>query len=183
LFLANIDPDLQLSVLSQMRNLKFVLLDTMNFWIETKKKQLLNIIKQVNAISINDAEARQLAGEWNLIKAGVSIQKLGPELVLIKKGENGTIVFYKNNYFIAPAYPTTNTIDPTGAGDSFAGGFLSHLAKNKNNIDFDTIKKACVRGNIIASFTVEKFGIEKLKQITEEDILNRINEFKKLISF
>ncbi|RLG14104.1 MAG: sugar kinase [Candidatus Nanohalarchaeota archaeon] len=182
LFLANIDPILQLSVLKQMKNLKFSLLDTMNFWIETKKEQLLEVIKKVTAISINDTEARQLSGEWNLIKAGLILQKMGPELVLIKKGENGTIIFYRNNYFIAPAYPTTNTKDPTGAGDSFAGGFLSYLAKNKT-INFGSIKKATVWGNMIASFTVEGFGVEKLEQLTKKDVEKKIEEFKKLISF
>ncbi len=182
LFLANIDPVLQMSVLDQMTNLDFVLLDTMNLWIDIKKDELINVIKKVNAISVNDTEARQLSGEWNLIKAGRLLQNMGPELVLIKKGENGTIIFYKNDYFIAPAYPTTETKDPTGAGDSFAGGFLSYIAKN-DGVDFDTIKKATVWGNMVASFTVEEFGVEKLKELTEDDIGKRIDEFKKMISF
>ena len=182
LFLANIDPPLQLVVLNQMTDLKFVLLDTMNLWIDIKKEELLQVVKKVNAISINDTEARQLSGEWNLIKAGTILQELGPELVLIKKGENGTIIFYKNNYFIAPGYPTTDTTDPTGAGDSFAGGFLSYLAK-ENTVDFETIKKATVWGNMIASFTVEGFGVEKLKSLNQEDVSKRIDDFKKMISF
>ena len=182
LFLANINPILQMSVLNQMKNLKFSLLDTMNFWIETKKEDLIKVIKKVNALSLNDSEARQLSGEWNLIKAGLILQKIGPELILIKKGENGTIIFYRNNYFIAPAYPTINTIDPTGAGDSFAGGFLSYIAKKKV-IDFDSIKKATVWGNMIASFTVEGFGVEKIENLDKKDIKKKIKNFKKIISF
>ncbi|MEN6372327.1 MAG: PfkB family carbohydrate kinase [Armatimonadota bacterium] len=182
-FLANIDPDLQLQVLDQVKNPKFVACDTMNFWIENKKDSLLEVLKRVNLSFMNDAEARQLIGTGSLVKAASEIQKLGPKTVVIKKGEHGAMMFNGNNMcFVAPSYPLEEVVDPTGAGDSFAGGFLGYLA-HTGEISDRNIRKAIICGSTIASYNVEGFSLNKMKELTPQDISDRYNEFSELVLF
>ncbi|MEN6521875.1 MAG: PfkB family carbohydrate kinase [Armatimonadota bacterium] len=182
-FLANIDPDLQLQVLDQVKNPKFVACDTMNFWIENKKDSLLEVLKRVNLSFMNDAEARQLIGTGSLVKAASEIQKLGPKTVVIKKGEHGAMMFNGNNMcFIAPSYPLEEVVDPTGAGDSFAGGFLGYLA-HTGGISDRNIRKAIICGSTIASYNVEGFSLNRMKELTQQDISDRYNEFSELVLF
>ncbi|MCX8094221.1 MAG: PfkB family carbohydrate kinase [Candidatus Goldbacteria bacterium] len=183
LFLANIDPVLQMKVLDSMKRLKFSLCDTMNLWIEIKKKELIQVFKRVDCVVLNDFEVRQFSGVPNLILGAREIRKLGPKYVIIKKGEHGaTLIGPEGLYFSIPSYPVENVIDPTGAGDSFAGAFIGFLAKEKN-IDERNLKKAIVYGNVVASYTVEGFGIDRLYNINMNDINNRINSIKKCVEF
>lgn len=183
LFLANIAPDLQLNVLNSMKKLKFSLCDTMNLWIETKKQELIEVFSRVDCVVLNDSEIRQFSGVPNLILAAREIRKLGPKYVIIKKGEHGaTLTGPEGLYFSIPSYPVENVIDPTGAGDSFAGSFIGFLAK-KQDINEINLKKAIVYGNAVASFTVEGISIDRLYQITLNDINNRINQIKKCVQF
>ena len=180
--LGNIAPKLQLSVLDQLQNPKFVVCDTMNFWINGAKEDLLKVLKRVNVLIINDSEARLLSNEPNLIRAANKISKMGPEYLIIKKGEHGALLFGDNTVFSAPAYPMENIFDPTGAGDAFAGGFTGYLHKNRD-FSFDNLKRAVVYGSIMASFCVEKFSTKGLEDLSPLEIRNRFIEFRELSSF
>jgi bifunctional ADP-heptose synthase (sugar kinase/adenylyltransferase) len=171
-FLANIDPVLQGQVLDTMQNSEFVLLDTMNLWIETKREELMKVLTRVNMVVVNDAEARQISGEDNLLQAAKWIQDKGPQGVIIKKGEHGAIVFWDQDMGIIPAYPVPAVKDPTGAGDTFAGGFIGALAQQKS-INITTLKAAAIAGTIMASFTVEDFSVRRLVSIAKKDVLDR----------
>jgi sugar/nucleoside kinase (ribokinase family) len=182
LFLANIDPRLQLSVLRQVKRPKLVLCDTMNYWIERKRKDLLRIMKEVDILLLNDAEARELTGEHNLFKAARAILKMGPEMTIIKKGEHGALMWSKDSHFTAPGYPLEDICDPTGAGDSFAGGFLGFLAYT-DSLSQENIKKAVIFGSVMASYNVEDFSTRRLERLKEKEIIGRYEEFKKMTYF
>ncbi len=184
LFLANIDPVLQLDVLNQAKRpkCKFIACDTMNFWISGKRPELAKVLKRVDMIVLNDGEARQLAGEANLFKAARNIQGMGPGTVIIKKGEHGALLFYGPQFFVLPAYPLEEVFDPTGAGDTFAGGVMGYLVKT-GEINFENLKRAVVYGAVVASFTVEAFGLERLRKLQAADIETRLAQFRKLCHF
>lgn len=183
LLLGNLHPAVQLSVLEKMaKRPKLVILDTMNFWMDTAWDTLLEMISKTDVISINDEEARQLSGEYSLVKAAQKIHTMGPKYVIIKKGEHGALLFHEGKIFALPALPLEEVFDPTGAGDTFAGGFAAYLAKS-GNISFEGMKTAITVGSAMASFTVEKFGTERLQEISKEDLMNRIDIFRKLTSF
>lgn len=180
--LGNIAPALQINVLNQLYNPKFVVCDTMNFWIERTKEELIEVLKRVNVLIINDSEARLLSQEPNLIKAARMIRELGPEYLIIKKGEHGAMLFADNTIFSAPAYPMENIFDPTGAGDAFAGGFTGYLHKNQT-LDFENMKRAVVYGSVMASFCVEKFSTKGLEDLSYLQIHDRFLEFRELTKF
>jgi len=183
LMLGNLMPSVQKQVLSQMQKRpKLVVLDTMNFWMDLFMDDLKEALKEVDVLTINDEEARQLSGEYSLVKAAKLILSMGPKYLIIKKGEHGALLFNNEEVFFAPALPLEDVFDPTGAGDSFAGGFIGYLAKT-NDISFENMKRAVINGSAMASFCVEKFGTQKLTEITQEDVNARINEFVKLVKF
>jgi len=183
LMLGNLHPGLQLSVIQQMKKRpKLIALDTMNFWMDTAWNQLLKVLKEIDILIINDEEARQLSKDYSLVRAARIIQNMGPEYVIIKKGEHGALLFHQKNIFFAPALPLEEVFDPTGAGDTFAGGFIGYLAKNKN-VSFNSMKNAIIFGSNLASFTVEKFGTERLEQLTKNEINDRMKGFVKLSQF
>lgn len=182
LLLGNLDPTIQLSVLNQLPNTKLIILDTMNFWIKSNFNTLIKVIKKTNIITINDSEAQQISGEYNLIKAAKKIYNMGPKFIIIKKGEHGALLYTKKKMFIIPAFPLQKVVDPTGAGDTFIGGFTSYLTKKKY-WDFEFIKNALIYGNILASFSVEKFGTKKIEKLTKKELIKRINYFKSITSF
>ena len=183
LMLGNLMPSVQKKVLDQMkRRPKLVVLDTMNFWMDLFMGDLKEALKEVDVLTINDEEARQLSGEYSLVKAAKTILKMGPKYLIIKKGEHGALLFNDNEVFFAPALPLEEVFDPTGAGDSFAGGFIGYLAKT-DDISFDNMKRAVINGSAMASFCVEKFGTQKLTEINKDDVDVRINEFVKLVQF
>jgi len=181
-FLANIDPDLQLQVLEQVRDPRLVLCDTMNYWIENKRSQLLKTISRVDIMLVNDAEARQLTGEPNLIRAGRSILRMGPRRVVIKKGEHGVLMIGPDTFFSLTAYPLENVFDPTGAGDSFGGGFLGSLS-HYDQLDEDALRRSIVYGSVMASFNVESFSCDRLRELTREDVEERFREFMAMTRF
>ncbi|MFO7720789.1 MAG: PfkB family carbohydrate kinase [Gillisia sp.] len=180
--LGNLHPLVQLSVLEQVKNPKLVVLDTMNFWMDNAWDDLLKVIKKVDVITINDEEARQLTGEHSLVKAARKIEEMGPDYVVIKKGEHGALLFHKEQIFFAPALPLEEVFDPTGAGDTFAGGFIGHLAKT-GDISFENMKNAVIYGSTLASFCVEKFGTERMETLTREEVQLRLREFENLTQF
>lgn len=183
LLLGNLHPGVQLSVLEKMNTRpKLVILDTMNFWMDSAWDVLMEMIAKTDVITINDEEARQLSGEYSLVKAAKKIHTMGPKFVIIKKGEHGALLFHDGKIFAIPALPLEEVFDSTGAGDTFAGGFASYLAK-KEDFSFETMKSAIMVGSAMASFTVEKFGTEKLQEVTEVEMMNRIQEFKELTTF
>ncbi len=183
LILGNLNPSVQLSVIAQMKNRpKLIALDTMNFWMDTAMDELKEVIAKVDVLLINDSEARQLSEEHSLVKAAKKIFEMGPRYLVIKKGEHGALLFYGNKAFYAPALPLEEVFDPTGAGDTFAGGFMGHLART-DDPSFENMKTAVIVGSALASFCVEKFGTDKLKEITESDIENRIRRFIELVHF
>jgi sugar/nucleoside kinase (ribokinase family) len=182
LMLGNIDPTLQLSVIRQMERPKLVVMDTMNFWMDTTPEQLNEVIKEVDVLTINDAEARQLSGEYSLVRAAKKILAMGPKFLVIKKGEHGALLFHENHVFFAPALPLEEVFDPTGAGDTFAGGFVGWIARTKD-ISFDNMKRAIIYGSAMASFCVEKFGTERLQNLTQEEINERVQDFVDLVQF
>ncbi|MBI3033092.1 bifunctional hydroxymethylpyrimidine kinase/phosphomethylpyrimidine kinase [Candidatus Woesearchaeota archaeon] len=182
LFLANIDPELQLKVLDQSKNPVFTMMDTMNFWITSKKEQVKQVMKKVDAVLLNEGEARQLFETVNLIAAGKKALELGPDYVIIKKGEHGALLFTRKSIFNAPSYPLEVIKDPTGCGDSFAGALIGYLAKNEN-VNEETMRKAVIYGSVVASFTAEDFSVETVKAITKYDIEQRYKEFEQLRSF
>lgn len=183
LLLGNLHPGVQLSVLEKMQNRpKLVILDTMNFWMDSAWDTLMQMIAKTDVITINDEEARQLSGEYSLVKAAKKIHDMGPKYVIIKKGEHGALLFHDGKIFAIPALPLEDVFDPTGAGDTFAGGFAAYLAK-KEDFGFETMKSALIVGSAMASFTVEKFGTEKLQEVTEGEMIARIKNFKDLTTF
>ncbi len=182
-FLANIDPDLQDDILSQVEKPQLVAMDTINFWINQKPASLLRVLEKVDLYFVNDEEIRLLTEEKNLIKAGKKILERGPSLVVIKKGEHGALVMGKDLVFGVLAHPCEEVIDPTGAGDSFAGGFLGYLDRIGRINDENEIRKAAVYGSVMASFVIEDFGIDRLKTLTEEEIESRFERFRKLVTF
>jgi len=182
-FLANIDPDLQLNVLDQLNTPKFVGCDTMNLWIGTKPESLKRLLKKVDLLMLNDGEARQFTGITNLIKAGYDLLKRGPKIVVIKKGEHGATLLTKDFFFVSPAYPVEDVFDPTGAGDCFAGGFFSSLVSHGNTRNETALRKAVIFGTVMASFNVESFSLKRLASVKQEDIISRYNEFRKFTHF
>ena len=181
-FLANIDPRLQLQVLEQVKKPKLVACDTMNFWIESRRPELLELLKHVDLVTLNDGEVRQLTEQTNLVKGAKWILDRGPKFVLIKKGEHGAFMFTKDSVFFAPAYPLETVFDPTGAGDSFAGGFIGYLAAT-NDLSEASMRRAVVIGSAMGSFAVEKFSNQRLLEITRADIEARVKEFSELVQF
>ena len=183
LMLGNLMPKLQMSVINQLTSKpKLIVMDTMNFWMDTALEDLKEVLKKVDVLLVNDGEARQLSNEFSLVKAAKKIMEMGPRFLIIKKGEHGALLFHGNQVFYAPALPLEEVFDPTGAGDTFAGGFIGHLARTKD-ISFDNMKSAIIVGSAMASYCVEKFGPERLKEISKEDIQSRIDEFVELVNF
>jgi len=181
--LGNLHPSVQMSVINQMtKKPKLIALDTMNFWMDNALDELLNVIKHIDVITINDEEARQLTGEYSLVKAAAKIQEMGPKYVVIKKGEHGALLFHKDEIFFAPALPLEEVFDPTGAGDTFAGGFSGYLAQTEN-ISFENLKNAIIHGSNLASFCVERFGTERMENLKNDEIKDRLLQFKKLTQF
>ena len=181
-FLANIDPNLQLQVLEQIEKPKLVVLDTMNFWISGQRPALVEVIAKTDVIILNDEETKQLTGETNLIRGGQKVLDMGPDTVIIKKGEHGAVMIKNDVYFVAPAYPVKEVIDPTGAGDSFAGGFVGYLADRADFSDSEQ-RKAVINGTVIASFCVQDFSFKKLLSLTDEQINERIDEIRKFTQY
>jgi sugar/nucleoside kinase (ribokinase family) len=183
LMLGNLMPSVQKKVLDQMtKRPKLIVLDTMNFWMDLFMDDLKESLKEVDVLTINDEEARQLSGEYSLVKAAKVILAMGPKYLIIKKGEHGALLFNNKEVFFAPALPLEEVFDPTGAGDSFAGGFIGYLAKT-NDVSFENMKRAVINGSAMASFCVEKFGTQKLTEINQDDVNARINEFVNLVQF
>jgi sugar/nucleoside kinase (ribokinase family) len=181
-FLANIDPELQLEVLNQVERPKLIACDTMNFWIEGKRDALVRTLGHVDILVINEAEVRQLADEANLVKASRAVLAMGPKTLVVKRGEYGVLVFTEHSIFSAPAYPLEEVFDPTGAGDTFAGGFMGYLAAT-NNLSDETIRKATVFGSVMASFTVEDFSLNRLRKLSWQEIEERFLRFQALTAF
>lgn len=183
LMLGNLHPQVQLQVIEQMEpSPKLVVLDTMNFWMEHTWDTLMEVIKRCDVITINDEEARQLSGEYSLVKAAAKISEMGPRFVVIKKGENGALLFEEDRIFFAPALPLEEVFDPTGAGDTFAGGFSGYLAQS-GNLSFDQLKNAIIHGSNLASFCVERFGTERLQEVTSGELAERLEAFRELTQF
>ena len=183
LMLGNLMPKLQLSVINQLKKRpKLIVMDTMNFWMEIALHDLKEVLKKVDVLMVNDGEARQLSGEYSLVKAAKVIMEMGPNFLIIKKGEHGALLFHEKDVFFAPALPLEEVFDPTGAGDTFAGGFIGHIAKTKD-ISFENMKTAIIVGSAMASFCVEKFGPQRMKEITKADIDARLSEFVQLVNF
>jgi sugar/nucleoside kinase (ribokinase family) len=183
LMLGNLAPSVQLSVIDQLKQKpKLTVLDTMNFWMQVALDDLKKVLQKVDVLMINDSEARELSGDYSLVKAAKTIMAMGPDYLVIKKGEHGALLFNKEQVFFAPALPLEEVFDPTGAGDTFAGGFIGYLAKTRD-ISFSNMKTAIIVGSALASFCVEKFGTERLREINKEDIDARIREFVQLVNF
>ncbi len=181
--LGNLHPLVQSSVLNQMETQpKLVVLDTMNFWMDCALPELMDVIKRVDVITINDEEARQLSGEYSLVKAAAKIHTMGPKYVVIKKGEHGALIFQGKEVFFAPALPLEEVFDPTGAGDTFAGGFAGFITQSEN-VSFENMKNAIIYGSNLASFCVEKFGTERMENLKQEEVINRLKQFKALTQF
>ena len=180
--LANIAPSLQAHVLDQMKRPRFVVADTMDLWIETARADLDSLLRRVNLLILNDSEAREITKQTSLIKAGRMIRKMGPGYVAIKKGEHGALMFTEKSVFLAPAYPLENVFDPTGAGDSFAGGFMGYLART-GRTDEESMRRAVVYGSTMGSFAVERFSTERLMEITADDIRARLADFRRLVAY
>ena len=182
IMLGNIQPNLQLHVLDQLEAPKFVVTDTMNLWIETAREDLMKVLKRTDVLIINDSEARQLTGEHNLIRAAKVIREMGPSYLIIKKGEHGALLFGEESVFSAPAYPLEDIFDPTGAGDTFAGGFIGYLHDSRST-DFENMKRAVIYGSAMASFAVEKFSIQGIEDLNKLQIHDRFIEFRELSRF
>jgi sugar/nucleoside kinase (ribokinase family) len=178
--LGNIQPELQMHVLKQADGAKFVALDTMNLWIETTRPALLKVIRRVNLLTVNDGEARQLTGKWNLRECAEAILKMGPSYAVIKKGEHGALLFSKDSVFIVPAYPVRKLVDPTGAGDSYAGTFMGYLAR-AGRVSDGILRKALVHASAVASFGVEGFSLERFQKLSAPDIQVRVDELKSMV--
>ncbi len=183
LMLGNLHPSVQLNVIQQMEEKpKLIVLDTMNFWMNNTMPELKEVIRHIDVITINDEEARQLTKEYSLVKAAQKIQAMGPKYVVIKKGEHGALLFHDDEVFFAPALPLEEVFDPTGAGDTFAGGFVGYIAETEN-ISFNNLRNAVIHGSNLASFCVEKFGTERMLQLTKEEVDRRLEQFKQLTQF
>ncbi len=183
LMLGNLHPDVQMAVIDQIpKRPKLVVLDTMNFWMDNTPEQLAKVIGKVDVITINDEEARQLSGEYSLLRAAEKIHQMGPKYVVIKKGEHGALLFNNGDVFFAPALPLEEVFDPTGAGDTFAGGFIGYLAST-HDISFDNMKRAVIYGSNFASFCVERFGVERMLNLSREEVRKRLKQFKQLTQF
>jgi sugar/nucleoside kinase (ribokinase family) len=183
LMLGNLTPSIQKRVIEQMETRpKLIVMDTMNFWMNIAWDDLMEVLTMVDVLTINDEEARQLSGEHSLMKAAKKILTMGPKYLIVKKGEHGALLFFENQVFFAPAMLLENVFDPTGAGDTFAGGFMGYIAR-KDDTSFETLKNALIYGSAMASFTVEKFGTDRLLEITGEDIEERLPEFVKMVAF
>jgi len=181
--LGNLTPEIQMKVVKQMKKKpKLIALDTMNFWMDVAMPSLKKVLKKVDLLTINDEEARQLSGEYSLVKAAKVIHKMGPEVLVIKKGEHGALLFMDGKMFFAPAMPLAEVFDPTGAGDTFAGGFMGYLASS-SSLSFENFKRAMIYGSAMASFCVEEFGITRLKTLNKGQINKRLKEFQKLAAF
>ena len=181
--LGNLTPAVQMRVIEQLENRpKLIALDTMNFWMDNAWDELLAVIKHIDVLIINDEEARQMSGEYSLVKASEKILNMGPKYLIIKKGEHGALLFFGEKIFFAPALPLAEVFDPTGAGDTFAGGFMGYMAQTQE-MDFENMKRAVIFGSAMASFCVEKFGIERLKGLSNLDIVNRVEKFVNLVNF
>jgi sugar/nucleoside kinase (ribokinase family) len=183
LMLGNLSPEIQIKVIRALTvRPKLIVMDTMNFWMEIAMPGLEEVLKMVDVLMVNDSEARQLSGQFSLVKAARTIMKMGPKYLIIKKGEHGALLFHEDQVFFAPALPLEDVFDPTGAGDTFAGGFIGHIARTRD-ISFDNMKTAIIVGSAMASFCVEKFGPQRLKEITRADIDARIQQFVELVNF
>jgi sugar/nucleoside kinase (ribokinase family) len=183
LMLGNLAPSTQISVIQQLKpRPRLIAMETMNFWMDSAMPDLQKLLKMVDLLMINDAEARQLTGQFSLVKAAKAIMEMGPKFLVIKKGEHGALLFHGDQVFFAPALPLEEVFDPTGAGDTFAGGFMGHLARTKD-ISFENMKTAIIVGSALASFCVEKFGPIRLKELSKKDIDSRIQQFRDLVSF
>ena len=181
--LGNLHPLIQISVLDQMNEKpKLAILDTMNFWMDSALEDLHTVLKRIDVITINDEEARQLSGEYSLVNAAKKIHEMGPKYVVIKKGEHGALLFHNGKMFFAPALPLAEVFDPTGAGDTFAGGFAGYLAKTED-VSFENLKNAIIYGSNLASFCVEKFGTLRMEDLTKEEVQQRLGAFKELTQF
>jgi sugar/nucleoside kinase (ribokinase family) len=181
--LGNLMPRIQIDVIKQLSvRPRLIVMDTMNFWMETAMDDLKKVLTMVDVLMVNDSEARQLSGQFSLVRAAKAIMKMGPKYLIIKKGEHGALLFHENNVFFAPALPLDEVFDPTGAGDTFAGGFIGHIAKTRD-ISFSNMKTAIIVGSAMASFCVEKFGTERLKEVTRTEIDERIRQFVQLVNF
>jgi len=180
--LGNLDPKVQAKVLDQMTDPALVVMDTMNFWMDSAMDELKKVIGRVDILCVNDAEARQLSGQHSLVKAANTILDMGPTYLVVKKGEHGALLFSKDRVFFAPAMPLEDIIDPTGAGDTFAGGFIGYLARTQDH-SFDNLKRAIIVGSALASFCCEKFGVQRLLEIKREDIDDRVQQFVDLVDF
>jgi sugar/nucleoside kinase (ribokinase family) len=181
-FLANVDPEIQLDVLRQVKRPKLVACDTMNYWIASKPDELLRTLKEVDLLTINEAEIRQLAGEASLVKAAKSVQAMGPKTIVVKQGSYGALMFNGHSVFSAPAYPLESVFDPTGAGDTFAGGFMGYLASTMNFSE-ESMRKAVIFGSVMASLNVESFSLDRLRSLDYKEIEGRYREFKSLTHF
>jgi sugar/nucleoside kinase (ribokinase family) len=181
-FLGNIHPELQLDVLEQVRNPRLVAADTMNFWIEGTPEHLARLLSRIDMLLINDAEARQISGEYNLIRSAEKIRAMGPKTLIIKRGEYGVMLFGEDHLFVAPGYPLERVVDPTGAGDTFGGGFMGYIASRESSSS-ETLRQAIILGSVLGSFCVEDFGTRRLEAITRDQIIDRYREFKRLTQF
>ena len=181
--LGNLQPSVQMSVINQLKHRpKLIAIDTMNLWMDIALDDLKAVLKKVDVLMINDSEARQLSGDYSLVRAARTIMEMGPRFLIIKKGEHGALLFHEDKVFFAPALPLEEVFDPTGAGDTFAGGFIGHLAKTKD-ISFENMKTAIIVGSAMASFAVEKFGTERLREVTKDEIAERLQQFVQLVNF
>ncbi|WP_375587635.1 PfkB family carbohydrate kinase [Flagellimonas aurea] len=181
--LGNLHPNIQLSVINQMeKRPKLIVLDTMNFWMDNTWDELMTVISKIDVITINDEEVRQMTNEYSLVKAAAKIQEMGPKYVVIKKGEHGALLFHKDNIFFAPALPLEEVFDPTGAGDTFAGGFAGYLTESEN-ISFESMKNAIIHGSNLASFCVEKFGTDRMVDLKKSEVKARLLQFRELTQF
>jgi sugar/nucleoside kinase (ribokinase family) len=183
LMLGNLAPTVQLQVIAQLENRpQLIVLDTMNFWMSIAMDDLKKVLQKVDVLLVNDSEARELSGDYSLVKAARKIMQMGPQYLIIKKGEHGALLFHETNVFYAPALPLEDVFDPTGAGDTFAGGFIGHLARTRD-VSYENMKTAIIVGSAMASFCVEKFGIQRLTELTKADIDRRIMQFQELVNF
>lgn len=182
-FLANIHPSLQLQVLEQIEKPRLVGADTMNFWIDSQLPLLKKLLANIDVLLINEGELRKLTGDWNAISAVKKVAAMGPKAIVIKRGEYGFVLHYENEYFILPAFPVANVVDPTGAGDTFAGGFFGYIAHSEESLSLATLKRACVHGCLMASFTVQDFGLNSLRSVTKANVENRHHDYMKIINY
>ncbi len=180
-FLANIDPKLQLKVLEQASAPKIVAVDTMNFWIETKLDDLKKVLAKANIIFVNNTEALMLTRKPNVMAAAKALSEMGPQVIVVKRGEYGSVVYFQNQFFVLPAYPLLDITDPTGAGDTFAAGFMGYIAKNNLELTWPNLRRACVEGSLVASYTVEDFGLNRVLKLNDQDIKTRFESFLKVV--